>query len=294
MITEKAKFMRARKAIKIALREKTGIVFKDYLIEQAFTRSSFSKRYGGSSNEILEHIGDTVLGYHIERKLCEHYGVIHRDENECVYTFRAHERDFATLKSTIVSNHTLATIMDEWDLCKYLLVGQSDIDNEIDKQEKIKADLLEAIIGAIAIQHNWNQKRLDDIIAKILPIEQFILEYEKGRPRPQQFSASNAVTMLKQVAEHESCSIPEYEIIGPDKLGYTQNGDPRWCCECRVQSHGISLCVFTHSKKEAKKYAAYLALCEMFDLTNEYGPCRKWMHWGWDGKCLTPNPPHDF
>ena len=121
------------------LLEKTGRPLKGCLIEQAFTRSSYARRYGGGSNENLEYLGDTVLGYHVVRKLYEHYGTIHTGEDGCFYSFRAHEKDFTELKSTIVSNHTLAAIMDEWELCRYLVVGQSDIDNEIDRQEKCYA-----------------------------------------------------------------------------------------------------------------------------------------------------------
>ena len=151
MRTKKPLRSQELRALGTILYDKTGWVLKKYLIEQAFTRSSYSKRFGGGSNENLEFIGDTILGYHVVYRLYNHYGTIHSDEDGCYYSFRAHEKDFTALKSTIVSNRTLAAIIDEWDVCQYLIVGQSDIDNEVDKQEKIKADLFEAIIGAYAV-----------------------------------------------------------------------------------------------------------------------------------------------
>ena len=63
------------------LREKTGVQLKPYLVEQAFTRSSYARSYGGGSNEILEYIGDTIIGYYVVKKLFEHYGTIHKDED---------------------------------------------------------------------------------------------------------------------------------------------------------------------------------------------------------------------
>ncbi len=271
------------------LYERTGKVLKDYLIEQAFTRSSYSKRYGGGSNENLEFIGDTILGYHVVYQLCKHYGTLHSGEDGCYYSFRAHEKDFTALKSTIVSNRTLAAIIDEWDVCQYLVVGQSDIDNEIDKQEKIKADLLEAIIGAYAVQFQWDHAALAEIISAILPIEDYIREYEKAQYRDPQFTLDNAVNTLKEYAEAEYCSFPQYKYSGPDDLGYNKiNGNPIWHCLCTVQDKGIFKGVFAYSKKNAKKAAAYLVLCEMLELPNEYGPNKLRGDWGFDGEKLKP------
>lgn len=294
MKTSKPLHTRELQFIRSIVLEKTGFHLKDYLIEQAFTRSSYSKRFGGGSNENFEYIGDTILGYHVVKKLYYYYGTIHSDEESCYYTFRAHERDFTALKCIIVSNKSLAAVIDEWNISQYLIVGQSDIDNEVDKQEKIKADLLEAIIGAIAVQVQWNQETMEKVISKILPIEEMILKYENEKYRPQQFSAENAVTTLKEMAEREECDPPQYNIAGPDLVGYTENGDPRWCCSIRIPCWGINLSVIAHSKKDAKKYAAYLALCNRFELHNEYGSSKQFIYWGYDGKKLFPNPPLDF
>lgn len=294
MITRKPLNSGEMRIIRKTILEKTGFVLEDYLIEQAFTRSSYSKRYGGGSNENLEYAGDTVIGYYTVKKLYDHYGTIHKDDENTYYVFRGHERDFTLLKSSIVSNNALAAVMDEWNLCRFLIVGQQDIDNNVDKQEKIKADLFEAIIGAIAVQVQWNKEILEEVISKTLPIEEMILKYEKERYRPPQFSAQNAVSTLKELAEREECDFPIYDIKGPEWLGYTSNGKPRWNCNIRIPGSGISLGVMAHSKKDAKKYAAYLALGRMFELPNEYGSNKIVACWGFDGQRLFPNPASDF
>ena len=295
MKTRKPLYLNERKTIKNILFEKTGYGLKDYLIEQAFTRSSYSKRFGGGSNENLEYIGDTILGYHIVHQLFDHYGALHCDEEECRYTFRAHEKDFTALKSLIVSNHTLAKIIEEWNVCQFLIVGQSDIDNEIDKSEKIKADLFEAIIGAYAVQYKWSTITMNKIISRVLPIDRFILEYEKKQYRNPIFSAENAISTLKELAEHEKCQFPEYEIVGPDKNGHDKSGNPWWSCNCSLDGYGtydIRKIIYAHSKKDAKKFAAYLVLCEMFELPNEYGPSKAVLGWYYDGEKLNPGLPN--
>ena len=294
MKTQKPMNSRELKALCAILHEKTGYLLKPYLIEQAFTRSSYARRYGGGSNENLEYIGDTILGYHIVHRLYDHYGTIHSDEVECIYTFRAHEKDFTALKSKIVSNHTLASVIDKWDVCRYLIVGQSDIDNEVDKQEKIKADLFEAIIGAYAVQSKWDPEIMERIISGVLPVEQFILDYEKSQYRPPQFTALNAINTLKEMAEHEECSFPVYEISGPDDLGYDKSGNPIWACSCMVQNKGIGKLVFAHSKREAKKYVSYLVLCDIIEMPNEYGPSKRFPVWYFENGKLTPEKPESF
>ena len=294
MKTQKPLKTRELKAAQNKLLEKTGYILKPYLIEQAFTRSSYSKQYGGGSNENFEFIGDTILGYHVVRQLYDHYGTIHSDEEGFYYSFRAHENDFTNLKAKIVSNQTLADIIDEWDLCQYLIVGKSDIKNEVDKQEKIKADLFEAIIGAYAVQYKWDQEILNNIITKCLPIEQYILDYEKAQYRPPEFSPENAITALKELGEHEECSVPQYDIAGPDSLGYSKDGNPIWCCHCMIQNRGIIKSVFAFSKKDAKKYSSYLALCDLFELPNVYGSSKSIPYWLFDGKKLIPNPKSSF
>ena len=282
------------RTIREILYEKTGVCLKNYLIEQAFTRSSYSKKFGGGSNENLEYIGDTILGYHVVKKLYDYYGSICSDDTSDYYSFRSHERDFTALKSTIVSNKTLAAIIDEWDLCRYLVVGKSDAVNEVDKQVKIRADLFEAIIGAYAVQENWNQEILGKIISKVLPLEEMILKYENDNYRLPEFSAENAVTTLKEMAEREECDFPKYEMFECDINRSTGSDIPRWTCRITIPCWVTTILVTANSKKDAKKYAAYLALCNRFNLPNQYGPSKQLMFWDFDGKNLRPLTADDY
>ena len=288
MKTSKPLLTRELRAISQKLIEKTGFRLKNYLIEQAFTRSSYSRRYGGENNENLEFIGDTILGYHIVHRLFEHYGTLQSDSDGCSYVFRAHERDLTVLKNRVVSNSTLAAVMDEWDLCQYLIVGKSDIDNGIDKQEKIRADLLEAIVGAYAVQTAWDTEIMDGIISRILPVDRYIVEYEAAQYRPPEFSADNAVNTLKELAEHEKCPFPQYTFDETGKFGRNAQANPKWFCRVIIPDRGIIKFVQAYSKKDAKKYAAYLALCEMFNLPNEFGTNKSLTLWHFDGKTLEP------
>ena len=296
MRTEKPLKTHEMEQLRKILQEKTGVWLKPYLVQQAFTRSSYARSHGGGSNENFEFIGDTIIGYNVVQKLFFHYGTIQTDsEGWWYYAFRAQEKDLSALRSRVVSNRTLAGIIDTWDVCDYLIVGKQDLNNAVDRQEKIKADLFEAIIGACAVQFCWNQDKMREIVEKVLPIEEFILSYEKENFRNPEFTADNAINTLKELAEHEKCSPPVYDAHGPEAFGNDKNGKPIWSCSCTVRGERIiAKQVFAHSKKDAKKYAAYLVLCDMFDLSNQIGPCKLYASWGFDGEKLTPNPNSEY
>lgn len=276
------------KELKSLIQEKTGYLIKQScLMNQIFTRSSFSAEEGGENNEILEFIGDQVLNYYVVKIIAEHYGALN---SECEYVFRVRQNRFTMLKQEFVNNETLAKIIDEWGIAAFLIVGKSDYLNEVDKQRKVKADLFEAILGAIAVSSNWNADVLEKAVRKMLSIEEKIKIIAEAEVRPFQFDMENAITTLKEVAEHGGCSIPKYEYGTPEQLGYDKEGRPNWCCSCSIinERTGIIRQVWASSKKMAKKAAAYLVLCDYFEVQNKYGRNGKYVIWKYQNGKLMP------
>lgn len=76
----------------------------------------------------------------------------------------------------------------------------------------------------------------------------------------------NAVSTLKELAESGRCSVPQYEI--PDEQVY-DDGEYWWSCTCYVRSWSIQKTTLSKSKKGAKRYAAYLVLCDFFGIEPE-------------------------
>ena len=244
------------------------------LLYQAFTRRSFSTEYGGENNEVLEFIGDKVLDFFVVKILAERYGFVkselnyYKDTQYNEFVLKAHknEKDFTEIKKEIVSNKTLAKRIDKLKLNDFLFLGSSDVSNHVENQEKVKADLFEAILGAIAIDSNWDGISLQNAVEHLLQIDDFLEDVDDGIERPEDCSLENAINTLKELAEHGYCSPPEYYL--PDTEQTT--GKLKWMCTCRVPSWRLQKTAYATSKKLAKKYAAYLILCKYFDLPNEY------------------------
>lgn len=247
------------------------------LLLQAFTRSSYSAQYGGENNEVLEFIGDRAVDFYVTKVFAEWFGFLksesdYYDESEdndefCIIANK-NESDFTELKKSIVSNENLAKRIDMLGLAKFMYLGDTDINNNVVNNLKAKADLLESIVGAIAVDCNWDPETMQNIIVGLLDLDNVLDDVDTEEKRPAKFQIENSINTLKELAEHGSCSIPEYYFS--DEPTIDDDGRQWWTCECYVRSWGISKSPSATSKKEAKRYAAYLVLCEHYNLNDEY------------------------
>ena len=259
------------------LQQKIGYGFQNEdLMVQAFTRSSFSAQHGGENNEVLEFIGDRVLDFYVVKIIAQKYGSLkceseffdkENDLNEYCILAHKNESDFTEIKKELVSNKFLAKKIDDLDIIKHLYLGDCDIENHVEKQDKVKADLFESIVGAIAIDSKWNNTSLEKSISKMLDIKNYLKEITVEEVIPELLRRENAVTTLKEFGEHGVCSIPKYDL---SETPVFSEGYQWWKCTCSVKSWGISKTRFSTSKKEAKREAAYAVICQRFGIKNEY------------------------
>jgi ribonuclease-3 len=262
------------------VQKKIGYWFdNEDLLLQAFTRSSYSSQHGGENNEVLEFLGDRVLDFYVVKVIADRFGFVksqsdyYDEENDLdEYCIVAHknEADFTELKKQIVSNETLAKTIDKLGLFKYMYLGDTDLENPKFKDNliKVKADLFEAILGSVAIDSDWNQDELQNVVEFMLQIDDFLADVDTEEPRPSKFQLENAVTTLKELAEKGRCSIPEYYQSEEQVL--MSDGRLMWECTCFIRSWAMKHTAYATSKKEAKRYAAYLVLCDYFGLPDEF------------------------
>lgn len=106
------------------------------LLQEALTHSSYSAEHGGPDYQRLEFLGDAVV------KLvgAELLVAAHADWPEGRLT-RALGR--------LVSNHTLALLADELRLPAQLRMGVGARGRHDEQQEKVRADVFEAVVGAV-------------------------------------------------------------------------------------------------------------------------------------------------
>ena len=126
------------------------------LLELALTHSSFSYENGGQSNERLEFLGDSILGFLVAQEVFERNAELD-------------EGDLTRLKNSLVSADSLATAASRLDLGKYLRLGKGEEGSGGRTRLNILADAMEAVIAATFLSSGIDEaKKL--VQEQILPM----------------------------------------------------------------------------------------------------------------------------
>ena len=188
-----------------------GYAFKNSdLLRQAFVRSSYSKENGGEDNEVLEFIGDKALDFIVVKMLTEKYGSYtadhddfdpHRDGNNFISVFR--EGKLTDIKKKLVCRKMLSSRIRMFGFQYNLIMGKSDIKQQVLEQDPVQEDLFEAIIGAVALDSKWDLNVLSNVVDLMLD-PNFYLENGFDEPK-------NYVELLQQWYQKKYHMIPVYD-----------------------------------------------------------------------------------
>lgn len=170
-----------------SIENRIGYNFKNQdLLQQAFIRSSYSKENGGEDNEILEFIGDKALDLTIVKILTEAFGYFvseceDYDSNEDFDEFCCEhsEGELTKIKQKLVNKKMLASQIDRLQLDEFLIMSDGDWNNNVNKSDSVKEDLFEAIIGAVALDTNWDFDEIRNVIDIMLNPNIYINEDNK-------------------------------------------------------------------------------------------------------------------
>jgi ribonuclease-3 len=166
------------------------------LLELALTHRSFSYEAGGiPTNERLEFLGDSVLGLIVTEELYKKFPDL--DESR-----------LSPLRSGVVNMKALAQIARQINLGAYLRIGKGEESTNGRDKNSILADSLEALVGAIYLQHGY-EKTAEIILNWMNPSLDSVLTLG---------AALDAKTALQELAASLNLPSPEYEISesGPD------------------------------------------------------------------------------
>ena len=121
-----------------------GYKFKNMsLLETALTHRSVK---GKTSNQNLEFLGDSILGFIIAE-------VIFRRNPDF------DEGAMTGMRKNLVSQKPLADAVSAFGLEKYLRLGKNEYDHNVQKTDKTKCDLYEALLAAIYLDGGMDEAR---------------------------------------------------------------------------------------------------------------------------------------
>ena len=173
------------------------------LLQQAFTRKSYTNETrDGENNEVLEFIGDKALDLVIVMELSEKYGKVNRGGLfECQYD----EGKLTEMKKRLVESKSLAQRIDNLKLAQYLIMGKGDRIENAQDDTHVKEDLFEAIIGAVAIDSDWDLDAIQHVVDTMLQTRQYY-------KNPESHLRKSYTDMVQQWWQLKFGDVPRYDF----------------------------------------------------------------------------------
>lgn len=221
-----------RKEKLIKFSKNVDIKFKNIeLLDQAFHHRSITNESKHiKNNERLEFLGDSVLGVVTASYLYKN--------------FDRPEGDLAKIKSSVVSEKTLAEVALKLGIDKLLILGHGEELSGGRQKPAILADCMEAIIGAYYLDSGYK-------LAETYVLSFIIDEINKVC----EFGMKDYKTLLQEKFQKTSKQCPKYELIS--KSGPEHNQIFSVKVHLGDVEYGPSS---GKSKKEAEQLVAKIAL----------------------------------
>ncbi len=220
-----------------SLQQAIGYRFRDRgLLEHAMTHTSRANEDvsgGVADNEVMEFLGDALLGFIIA-------DVLFRDFPEF------DEGQKSKAKAALVSTATLARQAERLQLGDHLLLGRGEEKTGGRRKQALLADGYEALIAAVYLDGGVEH-------ARAFITREFAALFDEVRRDG--VSGQDYKSALQELLQSRDLPLPEYRLVG------TLGPDHRKLFEIEVVVRGERLASATGpSKKEAEQEAARAAL----------------------------------
>ncbi len=158
------------------IQNEIGYEFKNArLLEQAFVRKSFAEEHPEfKSNEVLEFYGDRALDLYITTAM---YYKFKKSTEDGQFDSEKNEAELTEIKSYNVNTNILSHCIRMFGFQELLCLNESDQKNKVYNSPHVQEDLFEAIIGAVAVDSNWNFERIFNTCKIMLKLADFEMNY---------------------------------------------------------------------------------------------------------------------
>lgn len=213
------------------------ITFKDkVLLARALTHSSYAyehQQVGLRDNEVLEFLGDSVVGLVMADFFCARYPDLS-------------EGELSKYKSAAASSPFLSEFAQDIKLDKYILLGKGEERSGGRRKRTILAGAFEALVGAIYLDHGYEAAK--DFLLPLLKKSFKKIDSER-------FLINNYKSALQEYFQKENLPAPSYKTltsVGPDHR-------KAFIVEVSLGHYSLAKAE-GYSKKNAEQRAAQIAL----------------------------------
>lgn len=218
------------------LMDKLGCKFKDEKrLVRALTHSSYANENRGEglqSNERLEFLGDSILGFITAEYLCKKYK-------------NSPEGELTRMRSALVCEKSLASAAERLGLGDFLRLGRGESTSGGSKRPSILADAMEAVIAAVYLDQGIEAAR--GIVTRL------ILTAESPK------DMRDYKTILQELAQRKSGGTVKYELKDERGPQHMREFLVEVSINGKAAGEGAG-----KSKKEAEQNAAKAAIASLF------------------------------
>lgn len=215
------------------LSQKLDYDFKQVdLLKVALTHRS----RGGDNNERLEFLGDAVVNFVVAEILYHRFPT-------------ASEGDLSRWRATLVNRDALAQLAAQFDLGRYLLLGQGEMRSGGAERPSILSCAMEAIIGAVYLDSGYNVARTC--------IERWYQSQLQALSSAS--SHKDAKTLLQEYLQSKRVSLPVYSVDSIEGEAHQQ----RFTVSCSVEDMSLKTVGTGTSRRRAEQEAAQAMLDEL-------------------------------
>ena len=217
------------------LEQKLQYTFRDKtLLENALRHSSFaneSRDRSVTSNERLEFLGDSVLGFVTAKYLYKHFPQLP-------------EGRMTKLRAELVCENALHKVAKELELGKHIRLGKGEELSGGRTRPSILADAVEATIAAMFLDGGME-------VAERFILSRVLSDLDRGLP----VSNSDNKTCLQELIQQKSGQSLSYQVIGESGPDHCKQFTVSVSLNGEVVGSGVG-----RTKKEAEQAAAGDAL----------------------------------
>lgn len=202
------------------------------LLSEALNHSSYANEHRSASvrsNERLEFLGDSVLGFVTAEFLFRTYG-------------KLPEGDLTRIRAALVCEQSLYEVARELELGQYLKLGKGEEAGGGRERQSILADAVEAIFAAVYLDGGIEKVR--NLIHRVLLSRTCVVEERRDYK-----------TTLQELIQRKSGQVLTYHMVGESGPDHNKT----FVFEVRLNGEAIGQ-GNGHSKKEAEQDAARCAL----------------------------------
>lgn len=174
------------------LAERLGVTIDPETLRLALTHRSYAYENGGlPTNERLEFLGDSVLGFSVTGHLYAHYPNLP-------------EGELAKRRAAVVSTRALARLAREIGVGEFILLGHGEVRTNGRDKSSILADTMEALFGATYLAGGLEPAR-DLVLRLVLPLLREVDESGAG---------TDWKTSIQEAAAEHHLGQVRYEVTG--------------------------------------------------------------------------------